>query len=192
MQDGVDLVGRIRRCAPSSPSSSSNSTTASTTYTVLLERHPDVPLQVHADTRIEILAAFASGDRATVPPRRRAFSKPRAQMPQPSAFTLDKSSGAFSPPRAIATTRSVPTLIHRESQSTTRPTACTRSAVPTSRADGRSIMLFTRIGRADDRAFWFLGPATYATTSEAAMAITWELQMPSPGILYQSFAAAVA
>ena len=30
--------------------------------------------------------------------------------------------------------------------------------------DGRSILLFTRL-RADDRAFWFLGPATYAATS---------------------------
>ena len=41
--------------------------------------------------------------------------------------------------------------------------------------DGRSIMLFTRL-RADDRAFWFLGPATYrGHVGEKPMAITWEL-----------------
>ena len=53
-------------------------------------------------------------------------------------------------------------------------------------------MLFTRL-RADDRAFWFLGPATYRNhVGEKPMAITWELQTPLPGDLYQSFAAAVA
>lgn len=57
---------------------------------------------------------------------------------------------------------------------------------------GRSIMLFTRL-RADDRAFWFLGPATYrGHVGEKPMAITWELETPLPGDLYQSFAAAVA
>ena len=58
--------------------------------------------------------------------------------------------------------------------------------------DGRSIMLFTRL-RADDRAFWFLGPATYrGHVGEKPMAITWELHTPLPGDLYQAFAAAVA
>ncbi len=42
--------------------------------------------------------------------------------------------------------------------------------------DGRSIMLFARL-RTDDRAFWFLGPATYrGHVGEKPMAITWELQ----------------
>ena len=52
--------------------------------------------------------------------------------------------------------------------------------------------MFTRL-RADDRAFWFLGPATYRShVGEKPMAITWELHTPLPGDLYQSFAAAVA
>ena len=52
-------------------------------------------------------------------------------------------------------------------------------------------MLFTRL-RADDRAFWFLGPATYRShVGEKPMAITWELHTPLPGDLYQAFAAAV-
>jgi hypothetical protein len=58
--------------------------------------------------------------------------------------------------------------------------------------DGRTILLFTRL-RADDRAFWFLGSATYRHhVGEKPMAITWELDVPLPGDLYAAFAAAVA
>lgn len=47
--------------------------------------------------------------------------------------------------------------------------------------------------RADDRAFWFLGPATYrGHVGERPMAITWELTHPLSGDLYTAFAAAVA
>ena len=57
---------------------------------------------------------------------------------------------------------------------------------------GTSILLFARL-RADDRAFWFLGPATYVShQSEQPMAITWRLEHPLPGDLYARFAAAVA
>ena len=53
-------------------------------------------------------------------------------------------------------------------------------------------MLFTRL-HVDDRAFWFLGPASYrGHVGERPMAITWELDHPLSGDLYQSFAAAVA
>jgi hypothetical protein len=53
-------------------------------------------------------------------------------------------------------------------------------------------MLFARL-RNDDRAFWFLGPATYVQhESEMPMAITWRLQVPLPGDLLAPFAAAVA
>ena len=46
---------------------------------------------------------------------------------------------------------------------------------------------------ADDRAFWFLGPATYVShAGERPMAVTWRLQVPLPGDLYAQFAAAVA
>ncbi len=45
--------------------------------------------------------------------------------------------------------------------------------------DGRSIMLFTRL-RADDRAFWFLGPATYRChVGEKPMAIT-QVRLTNP------------
>jgi hypothetical protein len=47
--------------------------------------------------------------------------------------------------------------------------------------------------RADDRAFHFLGPATYVShVGELPMAVTWKLRHPLPGDLFASFAAAVA
>ena len=59
-------------------------------------------------------------------------------------------------------------------------------------AQGSSVMLFTR-RRDDDRAFYFLGPATYVShESERPMAISWRLEHPLPGDLFAAFAAAVA
>ena len=53
-------------------------------------------------------------------------------------------------------------------------------------------MLFARL-RSNDRAFWFLGPATYVKhESELPMAVTWRLAHPLPGDLFAQFAAAVA
>jgi hypothetical protein len=54
------------------------------------------------------------------------------------------------------------------------------------------VWLFARL-HADERAFTFLGPATYVShVGEAPMAITWRLQHALPGDLFQAFAAAVA
>jgi hypothetical protein len=108
------------------------------------------------------------------------------------AFTLDKSTGGFSPTTRYRDYALSPTLIHWESQSTTRAEGHTGMRYRHHERDGRSILLFARL-RSDDRAFWFLGPATYrGHTGERPMAITWELTTPLPGDLYQAFAAAVA
>jgi hypothetical protein len=57
---------------------------------------------------------------------------------------------------------------------------------------GSAIMLFARL-RSDERAFYFLGPATYVKhESELPMAVTWRLARALPGDLFASFAAAVA
>ena len=57
---------------------------------------------------------------------------------------------------------------------------------------GSSILLFARL-RTDDRAFWLLGPATYVKhESETPMSVTWRLEHPLPGDLFEQFAAAVA
>ena len=108
------------------------------------------------------------------------------------AFTLDKSSGGFSPTTRYRDYAISRTLIHWESQSGTRADSPTGLRYRNHERDGRSILLFTRL-RADDRAFWFLGPATYrGHVGEKPMAITWELHHPLPGDLYAAFAAAVA
>ena len=133
--------------------------------------------------------------RATAPRRRsgaRASTTPRASGADLLAFTLDKTSGDFSPTtryRDYAISRD---LIHWESQSTTRADSPTGLRYQNHVAMGRSILLFAR-ARADDRAFWFLGPATYVGhDGEKPMAITWELHTPLPGDLFAAFAAAVA
>ena len=107
-------------------------------------------------------------------------------------FTLDKSRGAFSPTTRYRDYAISPTLIHWESQSTTRADSDTGLRYRNHEENGHSIMLFCRLKDAD-RAFWFLGPATYLShVGEKPMAITWGLANPLPGDLYQLFAAAVA
>jgi hypothetical protein len=108
------------------------------------------------------------------------------------AVTLDKSGIGFSPKtryRDYAISRN---LIHWESQSVTREDSPTGLRYRNHEREGRSIFLFTRL-RTDDRAFWFLGPATYrGHVGEKPMAITWELDVPLPADLFTSFAAAIA
>src|SRR4029079_5838176 len=59
-------------------------------------------------------------------------------------------------------------------------------------ATGSRPLLFAR-ARADERAFWFLGPGTYVGhEGEKPMSVTWKLRSPLPGDLFAAFAAAVA
>jgi superfamily II DNA or RNA helicase/HKD family nuclease len=158
-----------------------------------LASHPAVPLRVHGRySRIEILAAFGIGDGAKVAPWQTGVywaKEPRADL---LAFTLDKTSGQFSPTtryRDYAISRE---LIHWESQSSVRADSETGRRYQHHVKLGTSVMLFARL-RGDDRAFWFLGPATYVGhESELPMAITWRLQHALPGDLFASFASAVA
>jgi hypothetical protein len=154
---------------------------------------PDIPLQVHSQyTRIEILAAVGEGTAARTPQWRDGVYDAKAAGADLLAFTLDKTSGDFSPTtryRDYALSRE---LIHWESQSTTGADSPTGRRYRNHVAMGRSILLFART-RADDRAFWFLGLATYVRhEGERPMAVTWKLARPLPGDLYAAFAAAVA
>ncbi|MEL7207732.1 MAG: DUF3427 domain-containing protein, partial [Actinomycetota bacterium] len=154
---------------------------------------PDVPLQVHARySRIEILAAFGLGDGAKVAPWQTGVYWAEDAGADLFAFTLDKSSGSFSPTtryRDYAISRE---LIHWESQSVTRADSDTGQRYQHHVELGTSVMLFAR-QHVNDRAFWFLGPATYVShEGERPMAITWRLDHPLPGDLYASFAAAIA
>jgi superfamily II DNA or RNA helicase len=153
----------------------------------------DVPLQVHAQyTRIEILAAVGEGAAARTPQWREGVYDAKAAGADLLLFTLDKTSGDFSPTtryRDYAITRE---LIHWESQSMTRAESQTGRRYRNHVEMGRSILLFART-RADERAFWFLGPATYVQhQGERPMAVTWRLTTPLSGDLFSAFAAAVA
>jgi superfamily II DNA or RNA helicase/HKD family nuclease len=158
-----------------------------------LETHPDVPLHVHARyTRIEILAAFGSGSAAKVAPWQTGVQWVEEAASDLLAFTLDKTSGDFSPTTRYRDYAISPELIHWESQSMTREDSETGRRYREHVARGTSILLFARL-RTDERAFWFLGPATYVRhESEMPMAITWRLHHRLPGDLFASFAAAVA
>jgi hypothetical protein len=161
--------------------------------TVALSGYAAAPLRVHARyTRLEILAAVSPGTGVDVKPWREGVMYSDEIKADLFAFTLDKTSGQFSPTtryRDYAISRE---LIHWESQSMTRESSPTGLRYREHVARGSGILLFARLN-ADDRAFHFLGPATYVShVGEQPMAITWKLQHPLPGDLFQAFAAAVA
>ena len=156
-------------------------------------QRPEVPLRVHARyTRLEILAAFGVGDGAKIAAWQSGVywaDEARADL---LAFTLDKTSGAFSPTTRYRDYAISPELIHWESQSVTRADGDTGTRYRTHVAQGTDVMLFARL-RADERAFYFLGPATYVShEGELPMAVTWRLRHRLPGDLFTAFAAAVA
>jgi superfamily II DNA or RNA helicase len=154
---------------------------------------PDVPLAVHARyTRLEMLAAAQGDDRVKVRPWREGLFYDNQLRSDFAAFTLDKTSGQFSPTtryRDYAISRE---LIHWESQSTTRADSPTGQRFQHHASTGNHILLFARLS-IDERAFVFLGPAKYMShVGELPMAITWRLRHLLPGDLFQRFAAAVA
>ena len=154
---------------------------------------PGIPLQVHGRyTRIEILAAAGEGDAAKTPQWREGVYDAKNLGADLLAFTLDKTSGEFSPTTRYRDYAISSTLLHWESQSGTRAGSATGLRYQNHIAMGRTILLFARL-RADERAFWFLGPATYVShEGERPMAVTWRLHTPLPGDLFAAFAAAVA
>jgi hypothetical protein len=143
-------------------------------------------------SRLEILAACGLRDGVKMPPWQTGVYWAKPADADLLAFTLDKTSGGFSPTtryRDYAVSRD---LIHWESQSATRADTSTGQRYQYHWNQGSSIMLFARLNT-DDRAFWFLGPATYLKhEGEQPMAITWQLKHPLPADLYTTFAAAVA
>lgn len=158
-----------------------------------LTARPEVPLQVHARyTRIEILAAFGVGDGAKVAPWQTGTYWAKEAEADLLAFTLDKTTGHFSPTTRYRDYAISPQLIHWESQSVTRADSETGLRYQQHARRGSEVMLFARL-TSDERAFYFLGPATYVKHErEMPMAVTWRLAFPLPGDLFASFAAAVA
>ncbi len=193
LQAGVDLLwqhpqvlAELREVYPILDSQADHVNTA-------LSVMPDVPLMVHARyTRQEILAAFGTGDTARVAEWREGVKHLADHHVDLLAFTLDKTNGNFSPTTRYRDYAISPTLIHWESQSQTRESSPTGRRYQDHAALNSSILLFARVHQ-DDRAFWFLGPATYCGhTGERPMAVTWKLDYALPGDLFAAFAAAVA
>jgi superfamily II DNA or RNA helicase len=158
-----------------------------------LELLPDTPLRVNSRySRLEILAGGTTATGVETPSWREGVYYAKELPADLCAFTLDKTSGGFSPTtryRDYAISRN---LIHWESQSGIRASSPTGQRYQQHEARGNHILLFARI-RSDERAFYFLGPATYVShEGELPMAITWRLDYPLPGDLFASFAAAVA
>jgi len=153
----------------------------------------EVPLQIHARyTRIEMLAALGVGDVAKPPEWWEGVKWTDHAKTGICAFTLDKTSGNFSPTTSYKDRAISRDLIRWESQSITGAESETGRRYREHVVRGTQILLFARL-RADDRAFWFLGPATYVShEGERPMAVTWRLDVPLPGDLFAQFAAAVA
>ena len=152
-----------------------------------------VPLMVGGRySRIEILSAFGVGDATTPPQWQQGARWLPSEHADLFAFTLDKTRGGFSPTtryRDYAISRE---LIHWESQNNTREASEKGQRYIHHGERDNSIVLFARL-RADDRAFWCLGPAIYVShQGERPISFTWRLHHPMPADLFQEFSAAVA
>lgn len=157
-----------------------------------LEKYPKVPLYIHARyTRLEILAAFGDGRALQTPTWREGVRwLPDAKVDL-LAFTLDKTSGHFSPTTRYRDYAISETMLHWESQSNTRAESETGQRYQNHKAAGVTILPFARLST-DSRAFWLLGSATYeGHAGDRPMAISWRLSHPIPGDLFAKFAAAV-
>lgn len=154
---------------------------------------PDIPLQVHARyTRNEILAAFGTGEGARPQTWQTGVWWDEASATDLFAFTLDKSTGGFSPTTRYEDYAISPELIHWESQSATSASGSIGLRYINHRERGTNVALFARL-RTADRAFWCLGLADYVShDGERPIAFRWRLRNRLPGDLYSWFAAAVA
>lgn len=158
-----------------------------------LDGRPEVPLLVHARyTRREILAGFGVGEGVRVDSWQTGVRYVPAARADLLAFTLDKSSGHFSPTTRYRDYAISPSLVHWESQNSAHPGSDAGRRYIEHAKRGTGVYLFAR-ENTRTRAFWCLGAARYVRhESERPMTITWELEHPLPGDLFAAFAAAVA
>lgn len=157
-----------------------------------LPDHPDVPLYVHARyTRREALAALAHGDAVKLATWRegaRWFPDHQIDL---FTITFDKTNGRFSPTTRYRDYAISSNLLHWESQSTIREDSPTGRRYQNHVSISSTILPMARLST-EDRAFWFLGPASYVShEGERPMAVTWRLRHPIPGDLYTKFCAAI-
>ena len=107
-------------------------------------------------------------------------------------ITLHKTEKRFSPTtryRDYAISRE---LLHWESQSSTGSASRMGQRYQQHVQQGSGVMIFARM-EATDRAYHFLGPATYVGhQGEKPMQVTWRLSHPLPGDLFTQYRSAVA
>jgi len=158
-----------------------------------LDRFPGIPMRVHARyTRREILAACGWGQGTRVDSWQTGVRWVPDEQLDLLAFTLDKTKGQFSPTTRYKDYALGRDLIHWESQGVTREASETGQRYQHHAARGSAVLLFAR-ETVDQKAFWFLGSASYVShEGERPMAVTWRLDNPLPGDLYAAFVAAVA
>ncbi len=150
-----------------------------------------VPLHVHARySRAEIVDAFTPAEKATVFSWQTGAFFHEAARAHLLPFTLDKTSGAFSPTTRYRDYAISRRLIHWESQAVTRADSAIGESYQHHAAAGVGVMLFARV-QASIKTYHFLGPARYVRhQGERPMQIVWELEHELPGDLFADFAAA--
>ena len=138
--------GRTRRCAASCASCSACSTTASTTSTRRCAPIPMCRCRSTPATRVSRSSPpSASATAAKIPAWQSGVYEAKAANADLFAFTLDKSSGSFSPTTRYRDYAISRTLIHWESQSVTRADSETGLRYRNHERDGRTILLFARL-----------------------------------------------
>lgn len=159
---------------------------------VAVDGMPNVPLRVHARyTRHEILGACGVTHGVAMRSWREGVLFAEGTQADILVFTLDKTSGQFSPTTRFRDYAISRDLIHWETQSATRSDSPTGQRYQHHQSRGSHILLFARVRSGEP--FYFLGPATYVShRGEMPMAITWKLKHPLPGDIFAAFAAAVA
>ncbi len=152
-----------------------------------------IPLRSHADyTLREITAAYDRRDQAG-----RLMDVREGVLHVPSAstdllfVTLQKSEADYSPTTRYQDYPISSTLFHWESQNTTTESSPTGRRYTEHATRGSHVVLFVRDRRRDDRgeavAYRCLGLAQYVGhEGERPMRITWRLDRPMPGDLFQS------
>lgn len=155
-----------------------------------LVQQPEIPLRIHARyTRIEALAAFGATSGWKAPEWREGVKWLPDAKSDLFAFTIDKSSGTFSPNTRYRDYAISPWLIHWESQSTTRSGSTTGLRYQNHVSMGSAVHMFARLHQ-NERAFWYLGPAAYVShEGECPMSMKWRLDVPLPGDLFGILAA---
>jgi hypothetical protein len=162
LEAGASLVREHTRCAPSF-SSCSMSWKSGLRTSLFRSRHFQ-RVVIRFTHAIRVRRSLRRAAPATVSERLLARGREYlADLPADIfAFTLDKTSGQFSPTtryRDYAINRE---LIHWESQSTVRTSSPTGRRYQEHIQRRSHVLLFARL-TTDDRAFYFLGPATYVS-----------------------------